>query len=104
MGNFSRLASPLRGSARREPDPTVQRFPETEGEIKKSLEYGSLKKKNIKIRILFMEFCCFSRFYKDTFRIQGILMKLGTQEVKKDHIGTLFCPVRFHGCLLLSSL
>ena len=31
-------------------------------------------------------------------------MKLGTQEVKKDHIGTLFCPVRFHGCLLLSSL
>ena len=45
MGIFSRLASPLRSSVRWEPDPTVQRFPETEGEIKQSLEYGkSLKK------------------------------------------------------------
>ena len=60
--------------------------------------------KNNKIRISFMGLCFFSLFYIDTFCIQGILMKLGTQEVKKDHIGTLFCPVRFHGCLLLSSL
>ena len=58
-------------------------FQKQKGNLKKSLEYGmSLKKEKQQNPILFIGFCWFSRLYIDTFRIQGILMKLGTQEVK----------------------